>query len=57
MSTWNLSKKLKRKEIYVTPVNEIILIEISMKPPFSQPPEVFHKEIAVKNAAKVTGKN
>ena len=56
MSTWNLSKKLKRKEIYVTPVNEIILIEISMKLPFSQPPEVFHKEIAVKNAAKVTGK-
>ena len=56
MSTWNLSKKLKRKEIYVTPVNEIILIEISMKLPFSQPPEVFHKEIAVKNVAKVTGK-
>ena len=56
MSTWNLSKKLKRKEIYVTPVKEIILIEISMKLPFSQPPEVFHKEIAVKNVAKVTGK-
>ena len=57
MSTWNLSKKLKRKEIYVTPVNEIILIEISMKLPFPQPPEVFDKDIVVKNAAKVTGKN